>query len=108
MLSPNQPYAHPFITAEYGRTTSNGEVYEQIFVTGNGYAVEVRQDSGYDNFVCQLLIVPHFPGASIYNSVKAGKPPLETTSRDEVTEFIDLAIESFMLEVTELKEDLNE
>lgn len=107
-MSPSQPYAHPFLTPEYGRTTSNGEVFEQIFATGNGYAVEVRQDSSYDKFVCQLMIVPQFPGASIYNSVKAGKPPLETTSRDEVTEFINLAIESFMLEVTELKEDLDD
>ena len=96
-MSSIKPYEHPFLRPEYGRTISNGEVFEQIFATGNGYAVEVRQSSKYDNFVCQLLIVPQFPGASIYNSVKAPKPPMETTFPEDVTEFINTTIDLSLL-----------
>lgn len=97
-------YEHPYLEPTYSRTEGDGSIFEHVYDTGNGHAVRVRQAAEYDKFVCELLIVPQFPGASIYNSVRAGEPPLETNSRDDVTEFINTAVEAFMLEVTKLQE----
>lgn len=105
MSSPKPQYEHPYLKPAYSRTEANGTIFESVYDTGNGHAVRVRQSAGRDIFVCELLIVPQFPGASIYNSVRAGEPPLETTIRDDVTEFINTAVEAFMLEVTKLQEN---
>lgn len=77
----------------------------------NGYAVRVKQDLTAELFVCELLVVPQFPGASIFNSAPSGKPPLETVSADEVTDYINMTLESFMIKidnVDKLKEEFND
>lgn len=92
-------YKHPTLTASYSRDTEDGKTVH-FFDIGNGQGVQVTQENQYNLFQCELYIIPQFPGASVYNSVKADEDVLMTSSQTEVTEFIDAAIESHMLEVS--------
>lgn len=92
-------YKHPTLTASYSRDTEDGKTVH-FFDIGNGQGVQVTQENKYNLFQCELYIIPQFPGASVYNSVKADEDVLMTSLQTEVTEFIDAAIESHMLEVS--------
>lgn len=111
-MNPSPPYQHPFLDKSYTRVITEGTIQETVFDLHNGYAVRVRQDLTSEYYVCELLVVPQFPGASIFNSAPAaGKPPLETVSPDEVTDFINMTLESFMIpidNVNNLKEEFND
>ena len=105
-----KPYAHPTLEAAYSRNTDE-ETVEHVFDAGNGHLVKVTQHLAYDKFVCETLLMPQFPGASIYNSVASGDESMHTTLRDDVTIFIDAVIENHMLEVQDpekLKEEFND
>ena len=102
-------YSHPTLTASYSRDTEDGKTVH-FFDIGNGQGVQVTQENKYNLYQCELYIIPQFPGASVYNSVKASGDVYMTFLQDEVTEFIDAAIESHMLEVSldELKGEFND
>jgi hypothetical protein len=111
MPSPEfKPYAHPTLEAAYSREADD-ETVEHVFDTGNGHLVRVSQHQAYDKFVCDVLLVPQFPGASIYNSVSTNTASMHTTNRYDVTVFINTVIEDYMLEVNQLeklKEEFND
>lgn len=96
-------YAHPTLTASYSRDTEDGKTVH-FFDIGNGHGIQVTQENKYNLFQCELYIIPQFAGASVYNSIKADGDVYMTSLQTEVTEFIDAAIESHMLEVGSLDE----
>ena len=98
-MSHSKPYVHPQLQHSYTRVVSDGSVRETVFDLGNGHAVQVREDLTEEYYVCQLLVVPQFPGASIYNSAPSGEPIFETVSSDEVTDYINTTLEAFMIQV---------
>lgn len=91
-------YQHPTLTPSYIRETENGSQVS-MFDIGNGHAVQVTKHKDAELYTCEIYIIPQFHGASIYNSVKSSLPAEMTFKRAEVDNFIDNAVEQFMVEV---------
>lgn len=100
-------YQHPTLIASYSRETEDGSTVS-MFDVGNGHAVQVTKHSGKELYTCEIYIIPQFAGASIYNSVKASLDSEMTFKRSEVDNFIDNAVEQFMVEVKSSQDLLKE
>lgn len=100
-------YQHPTLIPSYSRETEDGSTVS-MFDVGNGHAVQVTTHKALKVYTCEIYIIPQFHGASIYNSVKSSFPSEMTFNQDEVDNFIDNAVEQFMVEVKSSQDLLKE
>lgn len=104
MLIPKEPYKHPTLPVSYSRTKDNGLFFETAIDTGNAHLVKITESTTEEYFLCEIFIIPQFPGASIYNSVRSNEPQFETASADEVTKFIDQVMETYLVPVDNIQQ----
>ena len=104
MLPPREPYKHPTLPIAYSRMKDDGAVFETAFDTGNGHLVKILESTVEEAYICEVYIIPQFPGASIYNSVRSNEPRVPATSADQVTKFIDQVVESYLVPVNNIQQ----
>jgi hypothetical protein len=82
----------------------DGALFETAIDTGNGHLVKISESTTEESFSCEIHIIPQFPGASIYNSVRSHEPRFLTASASEVTRFIDQVVETYLVPVADIQE----